>query len=471
MKKTKIVTTIGKEISSYETLKEIIKAGCDVVRINLSYGDIKFCDHVIDELRKIEKELKKPVGILLDLNGPTVRIDDIKEDSLSLKKDKNIKIYSYPVLCTESQLSTNYEQVIDNLEVGDIIILSDDNVELVVKEVFNDYAQCQVIKEGVVNGKSAIRLKNKTFKLPFLGQEDYNNIMYALNKKVEFLALSGVSNEQDVLSVMDLLIENGENHLQVISKIENKEAIENIDSIIAVSDGVMIDRTDLSLDSSIEKIPFYQKMVLEKAREKEKIGIIATDMMLDMSESARPERSIVVDIYNAVMDNCDAIVLMGGTTTGKFTIETIDTMSKVLESAEEDFDYLTNLHDTIRDTKQDITSSIAYSVVDSSIRLHTKAIIANTMSGYTPKKISYFRPICHIIAPSPNIETVRSLTMVYGVTPVKSTECHSTDEIVESCVKEAKELLDLIPNDLVIVTGGFPINIGTTNFMKIEEIK
>ena len=440
MKKTKLITTICQDTCSYDELKEIINAGTDVI-------------------------------IMLDINGPSVRLTDLNEEEVFLKLDKKVKIYNYPVLCNDNQLCTNTENITSLLDVGDVLMLSDDEVEMVVRELTNDYLSCQVIKEGYIHSREEIHLKNRNFKLPFLDKDDYDSIMYCIEKKIDFMTLSCVNDEQDVLSVSDMLIENHDDHIQLISKIETQDALDNLESIVKASDGVMIDRSDLSLEAEIEKLPLYQKTILSMARKYEKTGIIASDMLMDITESTRPERSLVIDIYNAVLDNCDAILLSGRTDKGEFPIETISMMNKILESAEEDFDYLDNLSQTIRDTKQDITSSIAYSVVDSSIRLKTKAIIANTNSGYTAKKISYFRPICPIIGLSPNIETVRTLTLTYGVIPIISDECKTTDQIVKMCAKKATEALGLLPQDIVVITGGFPVSSKNTNFMKIEVIE
>ena len=471
MKKTKLITTICQDTCSYDELKEIINAGTDVIRVNLSYANKEFCDNIIASVRKLELELNKPIGIMLDINGPSVRLTDLNEEEVFLKLDKKVKIYNYPVLCNDNQLCTNTENITSLLDVGDVLMLSDDEVEMVVRELTNDYLSCQVIKEGYIHSREEIHLKNRNFKLPFLDKDDYDSIMYCIEKKIDFMTLSCVNDEQDVLSVSDMLIENHDDHIQLISKIETQDALDNLESIVKASDGVMIDRSDLSLEAEIEKLPLYQKTILSMARKYEKTGIIASDMLMDITESTRPERSLVIDIYNAVLDNCDAILLSGRTDKGEFPIETISMMNKILESAEEDFDYLDNLSQTIRDTKQDITSSIAYSVVDSSIRLKTKAIIANTNSGYTAKKISYFRPICPIIGLSPNIETVRTLTLTYGVIPIISDECKTTDQIVKMCATKATEALGLLPQDIVVITGGFPVSSKNTNFMKIEVIE
>ena len=470
MKKTKIIATIGPSCNNKEVLMEMVNNGVDVIRINLSHADEDFCDKAIALIREIENELHKPIGIMLDTNGPSIRLDEIKEEKVLLKQDKEIKLYNYPVLCNNTQISVNYNDVVNDLVQGDILLLSDGMVELEVIDLFEDYVLCKINKEGYIYSKQTVHLKDKSFNVPFMNNEDKESILYGINNDVDFIALSYVRDEQDVLMVVDMLIENGNDHIGIISKIENASALNNLDEILKVSDGVMVARGDLGIELSLERLPYFQKTILSHAREQEKIGIVATDLLMSMEKSSMPSRAEVSDIYNAVMDKCDAVMLSGETTTGFYPIESVKTMARVIESAEEDFDYVENLSETIRSTKQDITSSIAYSVVDSSLRLLTSAIIANTNSGYTAKKISYFRPNCPILGLSPSQDTIRSLTLVYGVMPILTNECQSTDTIVKMCVKVATKYLSLIENDLVIVTGGFPISNKNTNFMKIEVI-
>ena len=470
MKKTKAIITVGPSSKDINILRELINNGADVIRINLSHADKAFCDDIIKKVRNLEKELNRPIGIMLDTDGPSVRLDRFKEESVIAEVDKQIKLYRYPVICNNIQFSVNYENIIDDLEIGDRLLLGDGIVELEVIDLFPDYAVLKVINGGEIRSNQTVHVKDKSFKMPFLSEKDRKGILYGIKKNIDFLALSYVRDEQDILEVTDLLIENGNNHMSIIAKIENNSAIEYLDEIVRVSDGVMVARGDLGIELSIEKLPYYQKMILKKAREYEKTAIVATDFLHSMEENSRPTRSEISDIYNAVMDNCDAIMLSGETTIGKYPIEVIGTLTKVIISAEEDFDYQENLEETFRNTKNDITSNIAFSVVDSSLRLKANSIITNTNSGYTASQISHYKPICPILGLSPVIETTRLLTINYGVVPILSTECKSTDTIVNMCTRKAVQYLDLEGGDIVIITGGFPINIKNTNFMKIEVI-
>ena len=471
MKKTKTIITVGPSSQEIDILRELILKGASIVRINLSHANKSFCDDVIAKVRKLEEELARPIGIMLDTDGPSVRLDKFKEGSAILEEGKEVKLYRYPVMCNNIQISVNYENILDEIEVGDTLLFSDGFVEATVEDILNDYAILKVTVPGTIKSNQTVHLKDKSFKMPFISEKDRKGIIYGIKNNVDFLALSYVRDEQDVLEVVDLLIENKNNHMNIISKIENESAIENLDEIIRVSDGVMVARGDLGIELSIEKLPYFQKTILKKAREYEKISIVATDFLHSMEENSRPARSEISDIYNAVMDNCDAIMLSGETTIGKYPIEVVETLSKVIASAEEDFDYQENLLDTFRNSKNDITSNIAYSVVDSSLRLKADAILTNTNSGYTAFKISYFRPNCPILALSPNIETTRLLTINYGVIPCLSTECKSTDTIVNMCTRKAINMFDYQGGEIVIITGGFPINNKNTNFMKIEVIE
>ena len=470
MKKTKIIATVGPSSSSKEVLTKMISEGCDVIRINLSHANFAFCDEIISKVREIEQELNKPVGIMLDTTGPSIRLDALKEEKALLVKDRELKIFNYHVICNNTQLSFNNPLIVDDLDISDILLLSDGTVELEVVDKENDYVVCHINKGGEIHSRQAVHLKEKSFNLPFLNEEDLEGIMYGIKNNIDFIALSNVRTEQDVLQVVDLLIENDNNHCELIAKIENAKAIENIDEITKVSDGVMVARGDLGIEMSIEKLPLYQKNILKCANEYKKIGIVATDLLMSMENNSYPSRAEVSDVYNAIVSKCDAVLLSGETTIGNYPVETIKTMTKIIESAEEDFGYLDNLEETIRSTKQNITSTIAYSVVDSSLRLNASCIIANTNSGYTAKLISHFHPKSPVIGLSPSVNTVHSLTLVYGVIPILSEECKSTDSIVKMCMREATKKLALEEDNIVIITGGFPISNKNTNFMKIEVV-
>lgn len=470
MKKTKIIATLGPASNDINIISEMINNGVDVIRLNMSHATYEFCDDVIKNVRKLEKKLNKVIGIMIDTDGPCIRLDKLIEDKVFLSKDKEIKLYNYHVVCNNTQLSTNCHNLIEYLQINSEIKLSNGNVTLKVIQINNDNVICKIIEEGYIYSNQTVYIKDAYLTLPFLSNKDRESILYAIKNNVDFLALSYVRFEQDVLDVIDLLIENGNDHISIISKIENDSAYESLDEILKISDGVMVARGDLGIEMPLERLPFYQKKILSSAIEQEKLGIVATDFLNSMQEEIKPSRSEVSDIYNAIIDRCDAILLSDETTVGKYPVESVEVMRKIILEAENDFLYQENLNKTIREQKQDITTSIAFSVVDSSLKLNANCILANTISGYTARKISHFHPKTSILSLTPSLNTAHSLTLNYGIIPVIIKKCNNTDEIVDECIKKFKEVMNYKDEDIIIITGGFPLDNKSTNFMRIEKI-
>ncbi len=469
MKKTKIVATLGPSTKNAKVIEEMVRNGVDVFRINTSHASLDEASQYIKIIRSIEKKVNKVIGIMLDLDGPGIRLDRLNEGSSYLEKDKEVRFYDYHVICNNTQLSTNFNNFTSIVNIDDILILSNGSVKLKVIDINEDNFKCLVLEAGYIYSNQTIYI-NKNYKLPFLSLKDKDTIMFAIKNNVDFLALSFVRDEQDVLEVIDMLIENSNEHISIISKIENEFAFSNLNEILKVSDGVMIGRGDFGINVSLPRLPYYQKEILDMASKTEKIGLVATDFLKTMIKEKNPSRAEVVDIYNAVLDKADGLVLCDETSIGKYPAESVSVMTDVILEAEKDFNYHENLENTFKKGKLDVTSTISYSVVDSSLLLNASCILANTMSGYTARKISYFRPKSIVLGLSPNINTVRSLTLNYGIIPVLVNKFHDTDEIVSGCIEKYKEIMDYKIGDTVIITGGLPLNNKNTDFMKIEKI-
>ena len=469
MKKTKIIATIGKENDDLKLIENMIIEGVDVFRINLSYTDLEICDSLIEKIKKSEKKTSKIVGIMLDLDGPSIRIDKLKENEVYLEENKEIRIYNYHVVCNNTQISTNCNNLSSLVNINDIISIGYGDVKLKVIEINDDNFLCKIVDSGLIKSNQVLHVENSYLKLPFISSKDKKSILYAIKNNIDFLALSYVRDEQDILEVVDMLIEQENDHIELISKIETNEAYENIEEILKVSDGVMVSRGDLGVNISLEKLPMYQKEILKIARDYEKIGLVSTNFLKSMVHEKTPSRGEVLDIYNTVFDNADGLVLTDETTIGENALESINMMNKILMEAENNFNYRDNLENTFKEKILDITSTISYSVVNASILLNSNCILANTMSGYTARKISHFRPNCPIIGFSPNKDTLHLLTLNYGVTPILVKKFNSTDDIIEECLNKYKELFNYQKGDTVILTGGLPINSKNTDFMKIEK--
>ena len=335
----------------------------------------------------------------------------------------------------------------------------------------NNTLICEVKNTGYIKSNCSVNIKNANFDLKFLSEYDKETIKFAVLMQVDYLALSHVKDQLDVLDINDMLIELCDDHIQIISKIENKSAIEDMERILKVSDGVMIARGDLGIELELEKIPSIQKKIASLSKKMEKICIIATEMLSTMMDNPRPTRAEVSDVANAVLDGTDAVMLSSETAIGKYPIETVNTMNKIIEEIEKEIDYNDLLLDFSRKKENDIPTTIAYSAVDCANRIYADLIVCSTVSGLTAKKISHFRPSTSIIAISPIEKTVSGLTINYGIIPIKVPMLDSTDEIINKSKEVSLKYLNKDKNSKIVIAGSFPFTVEHTNFIKIEEIK
>lgn len=471
MNKTKMIATIGPSSYKREIIKEMLVSGVDVVRINMSHSDFEFAKNVILTVRDLDRELSLSTGIMIDTRGPEIRIGSLEKNKIKLEKGKTIKILKEPIVGNENAISTSFRDLVNYAKVGEKLLVNDGSVELVVVSKDADTMVCFVNNEGFIKSNCSINIPEADFNIKFLSEYDKETIKFAVNMEVDYLALSHVKDQLDILDVNDLLIELNDDHIQIISKIENQNAIEEMKSILKVSDGVMIARGDLGIEVQIEKIPSIQKKIANAAKEAEKICIVATEMLSTMQENPRPTRAEVSDVANAVLDGTDAVMLSSETAIGKYPVETVATMNRIIDEIENEIDYNDLLLEYSRKDKIDISMAIAYSTVDSANRVKADAIVCSTLSGSTAKKISNYRPGCPVIAISPDAKTVRGLSINYGIIPINAPMVESTDEIVQISTTTAKKVLGLQQGKIVIA-GSFPLKkVDYTNFMKIEEIR
>ena len=472
MNKTKMIATIGPSSKSKEVIREMLLNGVDVIRINMSHSSFEDAKKAIINVRELSRELNIVVGIMIDTRGPEIRINDLEKNKIKLEEGKTIRIIKNNIIGNEDMISITLPQAIDYIRLNQKIMLNDGLVELEVVSKSQDTLICEIKNDGYIKSKCSVNIPNADFDLKFLSEYDKETVKFAVMMEADYLALSHVKTDLDVLEINDLLIELDDGQIQLISKIENKTAIEEIDSILKVSDGIMIARGDLGVEMDLEKIPSIQKKITTCAKNNEKTCIIATEMLSSMQDSSRPTRAEVSDVANSVLDGADAIMLSSETAIGKYPIETVKIANKIIDEIESEIDYNNVLLDFNRNDKIDITDAICYGVVDSANRVNAKAIICSTISGKTAKKISNYRPSSQIIAISPDEKTVSGLTINYGITPIKVPMFDTTDEILKVSVNEAKKILNLNAKDKIVIAGSFPIKeVDYTNFMKIEEIK
>ena len=472
MNKTKMIATIGPSSKSKDIIKDMIINGVDVIRINMSHSTFEEAQKVILDVRDIDRQLNLVTGIMIDTRGPEIRIKELESKKIKLEKGNTIRITKNNIKGNSDMVSITLPAIIDYIRIGQTILANDGSVALEVVSKTNDMLICEVKNDGHIKNNCSINIPNADFNLKFLSEYDKETIKFAVMMQVDYLALSHVKDGLDVLDVNDLLIELGDNHIQIISKIENKNAIEEIKDILKNSDGVMIARGDLGVEMEVEKIPSIQKNIANLAKEEEKICIIATEMLSSMQENPRPTRAEVSDVANSVLDGTDAVMLSSETAIGKYPIETVMTTNKIIDEIEKEIDYNNLLLEFNRNDKLSVQDAICYSVVDSANRVNANAIICSTISGNTAKKISHYRPSSSVIAVSPDEKTVSGLSINYGIIPIKVPMMDTTDQIINVSVNAAKEKLELKQGDKVVIAGSFPNrDVNYTNFMKIEEIK
>jgi len=473
MNKTKIIASIGPVSNSKDVLKKLIQSGIDVVRINLKHANHDFCKKVIKNINELNFELNTCVAIMLDTRGPEIRIGKFMGGSAQLKKDSKIRIYMDEILGDNTKFSVNYPNLIDDVKYDTILKLDDGLIELKVLDKGIDYLLCEVLNDGVISDNKGMNVPNIHLSIPFLSDKVKEDIKFACKNNVDFLALSFVETPENILEVNDLLINYGNDHIGIIAKVENITAVDEIDEIIKVSEGIMVARGDLGVELPLERVPGIQKMIIRKCHEAGKISIVATELLSSMEKVIRPTRAEVSDVANAVLDGADAVMLSGETTVGEYPVETIQTMERIIKAAEEDINYLGLLEQAIKTETKDVTGILAYNVAETATRLECKAIITPTVSGYTARKISRFRPQCPIIATTPSIDTAKSLMLHFGVHPVIVSELKTFDKIVEHARKITinNNLVEINQGDKIIITGGYPFKeVKHTNFMKIEEL-
>ncbi len=475
MRKTKMLCGIGPATQDWEVFKELVNNGMNVVRVNFS--------HATDEERRIDQELTirarnelgKNVAILFDTKGPDLRTCDFENDSIDFIAGNTIRIIKKPVIGNKERISFNYPQVIDNLKVGTEILLNDGFVRLEVISVEdtnddNSGVTCKILDDAVLRSKRGVNIPGVDLNIPFISEDDEKDIQYACEHDGDYLGISFVSSADDVRAARKLLEKYGRGDMLILSKIETKKAIENIDEIIDETDGIIIARGDLSVEVPFIQVPVLQKEILRKCREKGKICIVATEMLKSMCKNSRPTKAELTDISTAVFDGADAVWLSDETTIGKYPDLASQYLGEVADVAESHCnDYKTKYSIS---NGHDIPDLIASSVVKAAEDLNVKIIVAATMSGFSAQKISNLQPEAVILALVPNERIARKLALNWGVYPIVTPEYSSTDELVTDAINQAKKFMTLNSGDKIVITGGFP-NTGskTTNFMKIEEIK
>jgi len=469
-RKTKIVCTIGPASESPQIIEALIMAGMNVARLNFSHGTHE--DHLrkIVGIRQIAERLKQPVAILQDLAGPKIRIGKMREGGVELRRGEEFLLTNRQVMGDEKGAWMTYPSLPREVKTGDRILLADGTIELQVLGSDGQDIECRVVVGGILTSHKGINFPTGTILAAAFTEKDHEDLLFGIQKGVDLIGLSYVKEAGDIEAVKRFLKKESAD-IPVIAKIERKEALEKIDEILLASDGIMVARGDLGMETPLEKIPNVQKMLIRKANALGKPVITATQMLRSMVDHTQPTRAEVTDVVNAIYDGTDAVMLSEETADGRFPVDAVQMMAKIAQAAEEEFPFEQFLRRDVEGNTE-IPQAISHVASFLAEKVEAVVIIVPTESGSTARWVSRLRPRQPILALSRHLSTVRSLNLCWGVQPILVQNWKDTDDMLERSKKIPKELGMASMGDRIVIIAGVPISIpGTTNLIKVEVVE
>ncbi|MGQ9598785.1 MAG: pyruvate kinase [Anaerolineae bacterium] len=470
MLRTKIVCTLGPASDDESVIRAFLEAGMTVARINFSHG--LYPDHArrIETVRRLSNELGQPAAILADLQGPKLRIGFLPSEGVLLPKSEVVTLVNRSSCSEPGVVPVPHPEVLREVQPGDRILLDDGLLELEVLEKGECQARARVVVGGVLKSRKGLSLPYTSLKLPSVTDKDRADAAFAIKHQVDYLALSFVRCPQDIHHLRAYLQELGAD-LPIIAKIEKPEALECLEEIIVVSDGLMVARGDLGIEAAAEEVPIIQKRIIRLCNDAGKPVITATQMLDSMIRNPRPTRAETSDIANAILDGSDAVMLSGETAIGQYPVEAVQTMARVAAVTERSLPYRDWLQRSFLAGSPTVTDAISQVACEIAAELGAKAIIASTVSGSTARRIASYRPITPIIAPTPRLATYRQLALVWGVIPLLVDQYTDTDAMIVTVVDAARERGMVQDGDLVVITAGVPLGgAGLTNLLKVHRV-
>lgn len=470
MRKTKIIGTLGPASETHKTLTEMVRAGLNVVRLNLSHGT--HADHArrIALVKQVREELSCPIALLLDTRGPEIRLGKIAGGSAEVTEGSIFTIAPDVEEGTAERAGVTCGDFSKIVKKGDFVLINDGLIRMQVEQVVDRDVRLRVITGGVISDHKSINVPGVQLNLPYMSEQDRADVLFGIEQGVEFIAASFVSTADDVLTLKRFLANNGGTEIQVIAKIESKRGVDNIDEIIRVADGIMVARGDLGVEISYEQLPQIQKLLIKKARTAGKRVITATEMLESMIHSPRPTRAEASDVANAVYDGTSAVMLSGETAAGKYPVEAVRAMAQIAENTERCIHYRKRFMMSDFEVRN-VADAISNAAVKSSLDLDASAVIVVTDSGTSARMISRFRPICPIIAITANPKTYYRLAMSWGVMPLRGTRQNSMEELFRHAIDTAKYCNAIKSGDTVIMVASTQVSApGSTNLLRIEHI-
>ncbi|HEY5562108.1 MAG TPA: pyruvate kinase [Clostridiaceae bacterium] len=471
MRMTKIICTLGPAVDDEKVLERLILGGMDVARINFSHGTHEEQLVRVEKLKKLRKKLGLPIPLILDTKGPEIRLGKFEKGEANLIEGEEFVLVNENILGTEKMATVSHKELYKSVKIGARILINDGLVAMNVIKVDGKDICCKVLNGGVISNNKGVNIPETDTHLPSVTAQDIEDIKFGIANGFDFIACSFVRKASNVIEVREILKKYGGEQIKIISKIENREGVNNFDEILKVSDGIMVARGDLGVEIPTEEVPIVQKMIIEKCYKGGKPVITATQMLDSMIKNPRPTRAESSDVANAVYDGTSALMLSGESAAGKYPVESVEIMVKIARKAEEAIDYSKKLTIVQEDLVASITNAISYATCATAEQLKAAAIISITNSGQTARLISRFRPSCPIIATTTSEITQRQLSISWGVVPILVHIAATVEEMFDIGVKKALECNLVKQGDIVVITAGVPLGVsGTTNILKVQTV-
>ena len=469
MRRTKIVCTLGPSTDKEEVLRNLMKNGMNVARMNFSHGTHEEQKARLDMIKKLREELNLPVAALLDTKGPEIRIGDVEGGKLELKPGQEFTLTTEEMLGTEKKVTITYKELYKDVEPGDSILIDDGLIGMEVVRIDESDIVCRVKNGGFISNHKGVNVPGVELNMPFVSPKDLADIVFAVEQDYDFIAASFTRTAEDIMEIRKILQEHGGEKIHIIAKLENKQGVENCEDILRVADGIMIARGDMGVEIPLEEVPVIQKELIRKAMHMGKPVITATQMLDSMMKNPRPTRAETSDVANAIYQGTSAIMLSGETAAGAYPIEAVQTMAKIAERTEQDIDYSREFKPRKLAEAPDVTSAISHATCTTAADLKAAAIVAVSKSGRTVSRIAKYLPVCPIIGCTTDERVYRQLNLLWGVTPVVMEEANTADELFDRAVELAEQKGLIARGELVVIAAGVPVGLsGTTNMMKVQ---
>ena len=470
MRKTKIICTIGPACENEETLTQMCLAGMNVARLNFSRGSHEEHQRKIDLIKKVREKLELPIAIMLDTKGPEYRIKTFANKRVTLADGDEFTFTTDDVEGDETRVSVTYKGLIQDLSVGDTIMVNNGLVIFQVERLEGSNAHCRVVNGGELSDRKSMNFPNRVLTHEFLSEQDKTDLLFGIANEVDFVAASFVSTQKDMEDLRNFLDENGGKDIDIIAKIENRSGVDNVEGICKIADGVMVARGDLGVEIPFVEVPAIQKFLINKCRLLGKRVITATEMLESMIHNPRPTRAEISDVANAVYDGSSAVMLSGETAAGKFPVAAVKNMAEIAEYTEKHISYIHRFNTTDFEIRSTL-DAVSHATCAMAIDVGAKCIVVSSVTGRTARMVSRFRCPADIVGMTTNPKAWRKLALSWGVTPVLSERFDSMDVMFYHALQQAKRVCNLKKGDNVVLTGG-RINgrPGNTNTIKVETV-